>query len=312
MRSLKIGTLAVVLAVLCVLALGSIAQAKGAPAVDRIALKAQQLLDGGYLSSPKEAKQLAKVKKATPVVIVSVPHPKSPEGRVNQALAKLMLDQKAVPSTFKKSNEYAGILQAAITDVKVSKGQPVEGRYISSSPIKGEVFAKAYHEMCVKLYGPLVVGGNTDPGKPMFSQKVEEYIEKYSKAFNVPVKLIREVMKRESGGNQWRKDGSIVKSCKGALGAMQLMPGTAAGLGVNPFVLEENIKGGVKYLKLGLDKHNGNVFLAAAFYIGGPGYAMKVAMRGINPSSEEGRYCHGINRNAGNVANSSNIASLKK
>ena len=86
---------------------------------------------------------------------------------MNRALVELQLVNKAPIGaiaivTRQKTNEYTGILQASILDVKAQKGA-VEGRYVHSNPLPGKAFADAYHAHCVKLYGPLVVGGKVTP-----------------------------------------------------------------------------------------------------------------------------------------------------
>jgi len=95
---------------------------------------------------------------------------------------------------------------------------------------------------------------------------LETLIQKYASRYGVDPSLVRAVMRNESGFNP------NAVSPKGAQGLMQLMPGTAALMGVsNPFDPEQNIAGGVGYLRHCLDCFDHNVPLAVAAYNAGPG-----------------------------------------
>lgn len=99
---------------------------------------------------------------------------------------------------------------------------------------------------------------------------------------NVDARLVNAVAQAESGGDQ-----SAV-SPVGAIGVMQLMPDTAAGLGVNPYDKKQNIEGGAKYLREMLDTFGGDVKKAVAAYNAGP--AAVKAYGGVPPYPETQEY----------------------
>jgi hypothetical protein len=84
------------------------------------------------------------------------------------------------------------------------------------------------------------------------------------------------------------------KSGAGATGLTQLMPGTAAQLGVNENNIEDNLRGGARYYKQQLPLYDGNVSLALAAYNAGPGNVNKYG--GIPPFRETQGYVASITR----------------
>jgi soluble lytic murein transglycosylase-like protein len=79
------------------------------------------------------------------------------------------------------------------------------------------------------------------------------------------------------------------RSSAGAMGLCQLMPATAAGLGVtNPSDPVQNIEGGAKYLRQQLDRFGGDVAKALAAYNAGPGAVAKYG--GVPPYAETQAY----------------------
>ncbi|MBI2219799.1 MAG: lytic transglycosylase domain-containing protein [Acidobacteria bacterium] len=90
-------------------------------------------------------------------------------------------------------------------------------------------------------------------------------IREHAAREGVRADLVRAVIQTESGFNPF------ARSSKGALGLMQLMPRTASELGVvDPFDPEQNIRGGVTYLRQLIDRYRNNEELALAAYNAGP------------------------------------------
>jgi Rod binding domain-containing protein len=114
-------------------------------------------------------------------------------------------------------------------------------------------------------------------------QNYHHIIQRASDKYKVPLNLIYGVIAQESSGNP------DVVSRAGAKGLMQLMDETAADLGVrNSFDPEENINGGVRYLKTQLNRFKGNLKLALAAYNAGPSAVTKYG--GIPPYAETQDY----------------------
>jgi soluble lytic murein transglycosylase-like protein len=103
--------------------------------------------------------------------------------------------------------------------------------------------------------------------------------------------LLAGLIKQESGFNPNARSGA------GAQGLTQLMPGTAAGLGVsNPLDPAQAIEGGAKYLKQQLDRFGGDVARALAAYNAGPGAVQRFG--GVPPYAETQNYVRAVQANA--------------
>lgn len=118
-------------------------------------------------------------------------------------------------------------------------------------------------------------------------ERWDSHIQSAAKEFNVPVGLIKSMMYQESRGNE------KAESPVGAKGLMQLMDSTAKDLGVkNSFDPQENIRGGVKYLRQMLDRFHGNLELSLAAYNAGPTRVEK--FNGVPPFRETQNYIRDI------------------
>jgi len=108
-------------------------------------------------------------------------------------------------------------------------------------------------------------------------------IDAISANHQVDPALVRAVMKTESNFNRW------AVSNKGALGLMQLIPSTGRRYGVRDFFdPQQNIDGGVRYLKFLLEKFKGNLDLSLAAYNAGENLVERLGR--IPPIAETANY----------------------
>lgn len=119
-----------------------------------------------------------------------------------------------------------------------------------------------------------------------YSGKYSSEINTAAKKYGVDPNLVAAIIKNESNFNQSAVSGV------GATGLMQLMPSTAAGLGVNPNMAAGSIEGGTKYIAQMMKMFGGDPAKSLAAYNAGPGNVQKYG--GIPPFSETQNYVKNV------------------
>jgi soluble lytic murein transglycosylase-like protein len=169
----------------------------------------------------------------------------------------------AAPATAPPSNAFAAQLASATA----TSATPA----ISASTAPGYLSAGA---------------SNLPPGTP-FGAEITAAANKHG----IDPALLAGLVKQESGFDP------NAGSSAGARGLTQLMPGTAAGLGVTN-VLDplQSLDGGAKYLRAQLDAFGGDVTKALAAYNAGPGAVQRYG--GVPPYAETQNYVRAVQANA--------------
>jgi soluble lytic murein transglycosylase-like protein len=129
------------------------------------------------------------------------------------------------------------------------------------------------------FWSAMVLIGSAASQPRMLQSRVTlgEWANYYAVRYRVPVELVSAIIEEESRWNPY------AVSTKGAVGVMQLMPGTAVRFGVRePFRGDDNIRGGVLYLSWLMREFGGDLRLVtAAYYVG----EVPIRARGLEYSS---------------------------
>jgi soluble lytic murein transglycosylase-like protein len=185
----------------------------------------------------------------------------------------------------------AAVLRAVSAQAEIYAWRDEHGRLVlSKHPAPAGVSAQTFAVDGTEAYR--TTGEGPDASFPMgrtdLQNRLRTVIETSAAEQSLSPDLVRAVIRVESGWNPRARSG------KGAQGLMQLMPGTAAQYGVtNPYDPEQNIRGGVAYLKTLMDRFDGKTELALAAYNAGPGAVEKYG-RTIPPYRETQAYVRKI------------------
>ena len=127
----------------------------------------------------------------------------------------------------------------------------------------------------------------TEDNKPQIAY--DEYARQMAEKYGVPPGMVLHAMSKETGHIEDPAKKATAKSKAGAVGVMQLMPGTAKEMGVanrkDPY---QNIEGGTKYLSQLYQRYSGDPTLALAAYNAGPTNVDKYG--GIPPFKQTQNY----------------------
>ena len=176
---------------------------------------------------------------------------------------------------------------AAPAAAQIYSWRDAEGKLVVSDkprPDKGQ-------QTTYEIHGAAAIRSTVAQVSRERSAPYDASINEHSERMGVAADLVRAVIQVESAFNP------TAVSNKGAMGLMQLMPATAHELGVrNPFDPDQNIRGGVTYLKQLLNRYDNNIELALAAYNAGIGNVEKYGT--IPPFKETRNYVNKITKAA--------------
>lgn len=167
-------------------------------------------------------------------------------------------------------------LRARMREVYPDQGSDRAPGTRMPSPLSGSIGGD---NSSVRPFDPTAQGVRLSPEMATLMPLIEDAANQN----NIDPALLHSIVQAESGYDV------NARSRAGALGLTQLMPATAASLGVtNPFDAAQNLNGGAKYLNQLMGRFNGDLSLVLAAYNAGPGAVQKYG--GVPPYNETRAY----------------------
>jgi soluble lytic murein transglycosylase-like protein len=164
----------------------------------------------------------------------------------------------------------AGFLLAATGQAQIASYIDVNGRRVftnddSPKPRNGSTIKSSSGSSAAPA-APAAKESSSETTTSAPNDRLERIVQDAAARHQVDPALVKAVINTESG---WK---TTAVSRKGAMGLMQLIPGTAQRFGVgNPYDPAQNVEGGTTYLKTLLDRYNGDLSKSLAAYNAGEG-----------------------------------------
>ena len=223
-----------------------------------------------------------------------------PKAPLPPELISTRADAKTIHENLEQQKANAAKRRERRVERNMRQYKDPQGRIVLTNRPEKYGNRKGYIEVEIK-YEPIVVAHryrSMIAANQYTSNNIEDLIKHYSKHYVLDENLVRAVIRCESNFNPY------AVSRAGARGLMQLMPETAAEMGVTDiFDPAQNIAGGTQYLAKMLNLFDNNVQLALAAYNAGPNAVAK--HKGIPPYAETKQYVKSVTAYAAKYAGKS-------
>ncbi|RCX22793.1 transglycosylase-like protein with SLT domain [Fontibacillus phaseoli] len=198
-----------------------------------------------------------------------------------QLQTKTDIDLQGNTATRIGAENEGSLFDILLQEMMMSEGRSESEDLVGKLPLSALTYGESYDGLLPQMLPDAVVGGfqvgsSSSLGSATIGKtrgEMDDLVTQASLEYGVPESLIKAVIETESSFNP------EAVSSAGAKGLMQLMDGTANGLGVsNPFDPAQNIDGGTRYLSYQLKRFGGEETTALAAYNAGPGRLQRLGI----------------------------------